>query len=169
MLTLAFGVWLHSVQLGAAIVYSVLYLQDAHLKARPKPISGRTSYLRVRLEFHRYPQVIPSRFLVSGFGPPFCVTKTSTCSRLDHSVSGLLHHTMSPYLRLAFASAPSLQLNLAWYNNSPVHSAKGTPSPINGLWLLVSTWFQYSISLPSRGSFHLSLSVLVHYRSLESI
>ena len=44
--------------------------------------------------------------------------------------------------RLAFASAPSLQLNLAWYNNSPVHSAKGTPSPINGLWLLVSTWFQ---------------------------
>ena len=59
-------------------------------------------------------------------------------------------------LRLAFASAPSLQLNLAWYNNSPVHSAKGTPSPFNGLWLLVSTWFQYSISLPSRGSFHLS-------------
>ena len=71
-------------------------------------------------------------------------------------------------LRLAFASAPFLQLNLACNINSPVHSAKGTPSPFNGLWLLVSTWFQYSISLPSRGSFHLSLSVLVHYRSLES-
>ena len=26
-----------------------------------------------------------------------------------------------------------------------------------------------SISLPSRGSFHLSLTVLVHYRSLRSI
>ena len=72
-------------------------------------------------------------------------------------------------LRLAFASAPSVQLNLARYNNSPVHSAKGTLSPINGLELFVSTWFQYSISLPFRGSFHLSLTVLVHYRSLESI
>ena len=80
-----------------------------YLKARPKPISGRTSYLRVRLEFHRYPQVIPSRFLVSGFGPPFCVTKTSTCSRLDHSVSGLLHHTMSPY-------SDSLSLRLRLFN-----------------------------------------------------
>ena len=33
--------------------------------------------------------------------------------------------------RLAFASAPSLQLNLACNINSPVHSAKGTPSPFN--------------------------------------
>ena len=72
-------------------------------------------------------------------------------------------------LRLALASAPRLPLNLALYHNSPVHSAKGTLSPINGLELFVSTWFQYSISLPSRGSFHLSLTVLVHYRSIESI
>lgn len=35
--------------------------------------------------------------------------------------------------RLAFAAAPSLQLNLACNRNSPVHSTKGTPSPINGL------------------------------------
>ena len=68
-----------------------------NLEARPKPISGRTSYLRVRLEFHRYPQVIPSRFLVSGFGPPVRVTEPSSCSWIDHSVSGLLHHTKSPY------------------------------------------------------------------------
>ena len=72
-------------------------------------------------------------------------------------------------LRLALASAPRLPLNLALYHNSPVQSAKGTLSPINGLELFVSTWFQYSISLPSRGSFHLSLTVLVHYRSIESI
>ena len=71
--------------------------------------------------------------------------------------------------RLGFPSAPYILLNLACNINSPVHSAKGTPSPINGLWLFVSTWFQYSISLPFRGSFHLSLTVLVHYRSLESI
>ena len=79
------------------------------LKARPKPISGRTSYIRVRLEFHRYPQVIRSRFLVSRFGPPFCVTKTSTCSWIDHSVSGLLHHTHSPY-------SDSLSLRLRFFN-----------------------------------------------------
>ena len=71
--------------------------------------------------------------------------------------------------RLAFASAPHILLNLALYRNSPAHSAKGTLSRINALELFVSIWFQYSISLPSRGSFHLSLTVLVHYRSLESI
>ena len=31
--------------------------------------------------------------------------------------------------------------------------------------LFVSKWFQVTISLPSRGTFHLSLTVLVHYRS----
>ena len=31
-------------------------------KASPKAISGRTSYLRVRLEFLRYPQLIPDLF-----------------------------------------------------------------------------------------------------------
>ena len=36
-------------------------------------------------------------------------------------------------LRLAFASAPYLLLNLACNINSPVHSAKGTPSLINEL------------------------------------
>jgi hypothetical protein len=31
-------------------------------EASPKAISGRTSYLRVRLAFHRYPQLIPYLF-----------------------------------------------------------------------------------------------------------
>ncbi|RMC23375.1 hypothetical protein D3C55_14235, partial [Staphylococcus aureus] len=34
---------------------------------------------------------------------------------------------------VAFATAPHLLLNLASNRNSPVHSTKGTPSPINGL------------------------------------
>ena len=38
--------------------------------------------------------------------------------------------------RLAFAAAPSFQLNLASNRNSPVHSTKGTLSPINGSNLL---------------------------------
>ena len=38
-------------------------------------------------------------------------------------------------------------------------------------WLrpLVSAWFQDLFHSPVRGSFHLSLTVLVHYRSLRSI
>ena len=51
-------------------------------------------------------------------------------------------------LKLAFASAPSLQLNLALYNNSPVHSAKGTLSHVNVLELFVSIRFQYLFHSP---------------------
>ena len=91
------------------LIFSALPPKGLILNARPKPISGRTSYLRVRLEFHRYPQVIRARFLVRRFGPPFCVTKTSTCSWLDHLVSGLIHHTNSPY-------SDSLSLRLRLFN-----------------------------------------------------
>src|SRR5690625_51030 len=35
--------------------------------------------------------------------------------------------------RLAFAAAPHSLLNLAYHRKSPVHSTKGTPSPINEL------------------------------------
>jgi hypothetical protein len=40
------------------------------LEAAPKCISGRTSYLRVRLAFHLYPQLIPAFCNRHGFGPP---------------------------------------------------------------------------------------------------
>ena len=43
-------------------------------KASPKAISGRTSYIRVRLEFLRYPQVIRQLFNGGRFGPPFSFT-----------------------------------------------------------------------------------------------
>lgn len=68
-----------------------------YCKASPKAISERTSYLRVRLEFLRYPQVIQALFNVRWFGPPLGITPTSTCSWVDHMVSGLQHHTNSPY------------------------------------------------------------------------
>ncbi len=126
----------------------MLYLQVDSFKARPKPISERTSYFRVRLEFLRYPQVIRARFRVRRFGPPFGLTQTSTCSWIDHSVSGLLHDTQFALFRLAFASTPILHLNLASYNNSPAHSAKGTLSPLNGLELLVGIRFQFLFHSP---------------------
>ena len=72
--------------------------------ASPKAISVRTSYLRVRLEFLRYPQVIPDFFNRRGFGPPLRFTATSACSWIGHPVSGLLRHTIA-LLTLGFPSA----------------------------------------------------------------
>ncbi len=63
-------------------------------------------------------------------------------------------------------------LNLATQSNSPDHSPKGTPSGLHSklriaLRLFVSIRFQVLFHSPNRGSFHLSLTVLVHYRSLR--
>ena len=74
-------------------------------------------------------------------------------------VSGLPYATFALF-RLAFAAAPHFLLNLATYRNSPVHSSIGTPSShycsSTGCRHTVSG----SLSLPSRGAFHLSLTVL---------
>ena len=102
-------------------------------EASPKAISERTSYLQVRLEFLRYPHLIQALFNVPWFGPPVRFTAPSTWTWVDHLVSGLRPHTTCALFRLAFATAPTLHLNLACKRNSPVHSTKGTPSPINGL------------------------------------
>ena len=60
--------------------------------------------------------------------------------------------------RFRYGSKP-LVLNLAAYHNSLVHSTKGTPSHFCALTACKHT-VSGSISLPSRGSFHLSLTVL---------
>src|SRR5579859_7888275 len=54
--------------------------------------------------------------------------------------------------------------------HSPDHSTKGTPSALGSSqeqWPLTAGEYEVSGSLssPSRGAFHLSLTVLVHYRS----
>ena len=76
--------------------------------ASPKAISGRTSYLRVRLEFHRYPQVIADHCNGRAFGPPWGFTPTSTCPWIGHPVSGLLPLTSYALFRLALATPPVL-------------------------------------------------------------
>ena len=43
--------------------------QGTILEAAPKCISEKTSYRRVRLAYHLYPQLIPSLCNVNGFGP----------------------------------------------------------------------------------------------------
>src|SRR5688572_15395550 len=54
----AFVVWLGSLS-SRPLAHPVPYLRNASPRAAPKCISGRTSYLRVRLAFHPYPQLIP--------------------------------------------------------------------------------------------------------------
>src|ERR1700735_2177539 len=76
---------------------------------------------------------------------------------------------------LAFATATPPGLTSRHATNSQAHSSKGTPSPPTP-----PTWrgkaptdcrrtVSGTLSLPSRGTFHPSLTVLVHYRSPGSI
>ena len=77
--------------------------------------------------------------------------------------------------RLAFAAAPSLDLTLLHRITSRLimQKARGQLYPIRrsslGLPLLVGTRFQVLFHSPSRSAFHLSLTVLVHYRSKVSV
>ena len=57
--------------------------------ASPKAVSGRTSYLRVRLEFLPYPHLIATFFNRCAFGPPPPFTAASAWTWIDHPVSGL--------------------------------------------------------------------------------
>src|SRR5215813_2567169 len=76
--------------------------------------------------------------------------------------------------RLAFATATPPGLTSPHATNSQAHSSKGTPSPppTQGRRKAPTDCRQTvsgTISLPSRGTFHLSLTVLVRYRSRGSI
>ena len=131
------------------------------VKASPKAISRRTSYLRVRLEFLPYPQLIATLFNGCAFEPPGPFTVPSFCPWVDHPVSGLRHATCALF-RLAFASdmmlyifsCHILQLAGPFYKKYAVAPVmRGAPA---GREHRVSG----SLSLPSRGPFHLSLTVL---------
>ena len=87
----------------------MLYLRKTHTEASPKAISRRTSYLRARLEFHRYPQVIPVFFNIR-------LVRSSTVSYhrfnllMDRSPGfGSTPSNLIAHLRLAFATAPHLK------------------------------------------------------------
>ena len=112
---MAFGVYLNSVTRDGPLVQTVLYLHDSYSEASPKAISERTSYLQVRLEFLRYPQVIQALFNVPWFGPPVRFTAPSTCSWVGHMVSGLHHDTKTPY-------SDSVSLRLRLFNLTSHHN-----------------------------------------------
>ena len=138
------------------------------LEASPKAISRRTSYLRVRLEFLRYPHLITTFFNTCVFGPPKPFTVPSTWTWIGHPVSGLLIPTLRPIQTwFPFGCGPE-DLNLACSIYSPDRSTKSTPSARRPL-TVCKHKVSGSLSLPSRGPFHLSFTVLLHYRSLGSI
>ena len=75
---------------------------------------------------------------------------------------------LAAHFVLAFASR-SLPVTLATDNNSQTHYAKGRPSHLAVLRHIVGRGLQDLFHSPSRGSFRLSLAVLVHYRLPSSI
>ena len=137
----------------------MLYLRKTYCEASPKAISRRTSYLRVRLEFLRYPHLIATLFNGCAFGPPPNFTLASSWTWIGHPVSGLYLLTLRPIqTRSRFGSGPKV-LNLASNYNSPDRSTKSTRFSLR-----CSTVCKHrvsgSLSLPSRGPFHLSFTVL---------
>ena len=137
-------------------------------KASPKAISRRTSYLRVRLEFLRYPQVIRAIFNLHRFGPPVSFTLLSACSWIGHPVSGLLHATVVLFT-LGFPSAPYLKYLTSLHTITRRTVLQKVPHRTQGALCACKHKVSGSFSLPARGSFHLSFTVLLHYRSLISI
>ena len=105
-------------------------------EASPKAISRRTSYLRVRLEFLRYPHLITTLFNGCVFGPPWPCTATSSWTWVGHPVSGLPPLTTRAFdACFHFGSVP-WGLNLAGSGNSPDRSTKST------------RFIQYTIDVP---------------------
>ena len=154
--------------------------------AAPQCISGRTSYLHVRLEFLLYPPLIPQFCNTGEFEPRRTFTSASLWSWIAHVVSGrILATTRLPLrgvslalFRLGFPAAPPLWRGLTWRRRCTrriiLQKARHQPylAPSRKReWPLTAGEYAVSGSLssPSRGAFHLSLTVLVHYRSLKML
>ena len=91
----------------------------------------------------------------------------------SHSFGSTPRHNRPYRTRFRYGSACHW-LNLATEGNSPARSTKSTPSHCrsspkatqHSALTVCKHMVSGSISFPSRGAFHLSLTVLVHYRSL---
>ena len=109
--------------------------------AVPIDLSGRTSYLRARLAFYRYPQVIPPDCPLDGFGPPPAFLRGSPCPWIDRPVSGQPYGTKSGY-------SPSLSLSfppLSGVRQSTIRLLAGSFFNRHGITHSPSGKFQFSI------------------------
>ena len=121
------------------------------------------------MAFHRYPQVIPQLFIVDGFGPPRKFNCASPCPWVDRLISGLQQATKRPIRTrfpygFAFFGLTSL---LTTTHRFILQEARRHPVLRHRASTACRHTVSGSISLPLRGSFHLSLTVLVRYRSLR--
>ena len=125
------------------------------------------------MAFHPYPQVIPSVFNRSGFGPPRGLTLASACPWLAHLASRLQHTTNFALLRLAFASARFSNLTLPHTATRWLILQKARRHSINTAPTACRRMVSGTISLPSSGYFSpfpygtSSLSVTSEYLALE--
>ena len=71
-------------------------------------------------------------------------------------------------IKTRFRCAYTYRLKLARETKSMTHYTKGTLSGLMPLQLIVGVRFQVLFHSPRRGAFHLSLTVLVRYRSVRS-
>jgi hypothetical protein len=121
------------------------------------------------LAFHPYPQLIRHFCSSEQFGPPRSITFASPWPWVDHLASCPIPATSRPIQTRFRCGSGCHPLNLATEIDSLDHSPKGTRSGIsqrdNALPLFVSIRFQVLFHSGHPGSFHLSLTVLVHYRS----
>ena len=125
------------------------------------------------MAFHPYPQLIPPVFNLGGFGPPHALTRASTWPWVDHPASGPERATTNALFGLALATATPHGLTSRHATDSQAHSSIGTPPPPTphekrgGARALTARRRPVSgtLSLPSRGTFHRSLTVLLRYRS----
>jgi hypothetical protein len=152
------------------------------ITAVPPYISGRTSYLRVRLEFLLYPQVIPQFCNTGEFEPRRGLTRASLCPWIAHPVSGLIDATPSRPIQTRFrcgsTALPPLNLQRdpptggpgcadelagSFYKRHAI-TPQGRERPRRRALTACKCRVSGSISFPLRGAFHLSLTVLVRYR-----
>ena len=104
----------------------------------------------------------------SGFGPPRCLNPASACPWIAHPASRLRRATARPFRTrfrcgsLAGLTSPRAVTRWLILQKARRHSPKAAPTACRQT-------VSGTISLPSRGAFHRSLTVLVHYRSQESI
>ena len=108
------------------------------------------------------------------FQPKWVRSSTTSYRRFNLAMGRSLRFGSRPsdsnaLFGLAFATASPHGLTLPLSTNSQAHSSKGTPSPHKEAPTDCKRTVSGSISLPSRGTFHLSLTVLVRYRSPGNI
>ena len=111
------------------------------------------------MAFHPYPQLIPAVFNLRGFAPPRRLTIASHWPWVDHPASGPERATTNALFGLALATATPHGLTSRHATDSQAHSSKGTLSPQKAPTACKHT-VSGTISLPSRGTFHHSLTVL---------